>query len=130
VALVSLDGARRLTFDTDVLSLLPQDNRVIQSVPDVPRALRQPRSACISCSPRRRPLDFRVRRSGSPRWVDGVRSAPEIARVDAGSSIARAISAGSRTGSCWCCTIAISTRRLRRLTPDGCRGGCGAARIC
>ena len=31
LALVSLEGARRLSFDTDVLSLLPRDSRVIQA---------------------------------------------------------------------------------------------------
>ena len=29
--LLSAEGARRLTFDADVLSLLPHDNRVIQA---------------------------------------------------------------------------------------------------
>ena len=29
--LISLEGARRLSFDADVLSLLPRDNRVIQT---------------------------------------------------------------------------------------------------
>ena len=56
--LVSLEGTRRLSFDADVLSLLPHDSRVIQSVPDVPGALRQPRSAVR-----------RVHRAGGPRHL-------------------------------------------------------------
>ena len=83
MALVSLEGARRLTFDTDVLSLLPHDNRVIQSfrtflarfgsLDQLYLVFTAPDGHSIS------EYDDQI-----AAWVDGVRGAPEIARVDAG----------------------------------------------
>ena len=53
-------------------------------VPDVPRALRQPRSAVCRLHGAGGPRDRRVPRRDRRRGWTALRSAPEIARVDAG----------------------------------------------
>ena len=81
--LVSLEGARRLSFDADVLSLLPRDSRVIQSfrtflarfgsLDQLYVVFTAPEGHAVS------EYDDEINL-----WVDRLRSAPEIARVDAG----------------------------------------------
>ena len=131
LALVSLEAARAdSTFDTDVaVAAAPRTTVSCQSFRDLPRALRQPRSAVC-----------RVHRAGRPliseyddqiaAWVDGVRGAPKSRASTRGSSTARAISAGWPIASCWCSTIAIFTRRSSRSEPGRtAEGGCVAAEL-
>jgi predicted exporter len=81
--LVSMEGVRRLSFDADVLSLLPRDNAVIQ--------------AFRTFLARFGSLDqlyvvFTAAEGHSiaeyaddvNAWIDGLRASPEIARVDPG----------------------------------------------
>jgi hypothetical protein len=83
VALVSLEGARRLTFDTDVLSLLPQENRVIQSFRTfLARFGSLDQLYVVFTAPDGHSISEYDDQIAA--WVDGVRGAPEIARVDAG----------------------------------------------
>jgi uncharacterized protein len=83
VALVSLEGARRLTFDTDVLSLLPHDNRVIQSFRTfLARFGSLDQLYIVFTAPDGHSISEYDDQIAA--WVDGVRGAPEIARVDAG----------------------------------------------
>jgi predicted exporter len=81
--LVALEGTRRLSFDADILSLLPHDNRVIQafrtflarfgSLDQLYVVFTAPDGHAVS--------DYT---DEIDTWVDRLRSAPEIARVDAG----------------------------------------------
>jgi hypothetical protein len=81
--LISLEGARRLSFDADVLSLLPRDSRVIQafrtflarfgSLDQLYVVFTAPEGHAIS-----------EYSDGIAAWTDRLRAAPEIARVDAG----------------------------------------------
>jgi predicted RND superfamily exporter protein len=76
-------GIRRLSFDTDVLSLLPRDGRVIPafrtfverfgSLDDLYVVLTAPEGRSVA--------DYDEEVSA---WIDGVRGAPGIARVDTG----------------------------------------------
>jgi hypothetical protein len=81
--LISLEGARRLSFDADVLSLLPRDSRVIQafrtflarfgSLDQLYVVFTAPEGHAIS-----------EYSDEIAMWTDRLRAAPEIARVDAG----------------------------------------------
>ena len=83
MALISLEGARRLTFDTDVLSLLPQENRVIQSFRTfLARFGSLDQLYVVFTAPDGHSISEYDDQIAA--WVDGVRGAPEIARVDAG----------------------------------------------
>jgi uncharacterized protein len=83
LAALSLVGIRRLAFDTDVLSLLPRDGRVIPafrtfiqnigSLDDVYVVFAAPEGQAIG--------DFDVEIGA---WIERLRRAPEIVRVDSG----------------------------------------------
>jgi predicted exporter len=83
VLVVSVEGVRRLSFDADVLSLLPRDNTVIQafrtflarfgSLDQLYVVFTAPEGHAVS------EYDDQVQA-----WVDRLRMAPEISRVDAG----------------------------------------------
>ena len=110
-SVVSAVGARRLSFDADVLSLLPRDGRVIQafrtflagfgSLDQLYVVFTAPDGHAIAEYARR---DRRLGRSGC-----GTR------RRSRGSMpawpIARATSAGSPTASCCCCATVARRRR-------------------
>jgi uncharacterized protein len=80
---VSVEGIRRLSFDADVLSLLPRDNAVIQafrtflarfgSLDQLYIVFTAPDGHAVA--------DYEDEVAA---WVDALRTAPEIARVDAG----------------------------------------------
>ncbi|HJZ77486.1 MAG TPA: MMPL family transporter [Vicinamibacterales bacterium] len=82
--LVSVEGVRRLSFDADVLSLLPRDSRVIQafrtflarfgSLDQLYVVFTAPAGHAIA--------DYDDQISA---WTDALRSAPEISRVDTGA---------------------------------------------
>jgi predicted exporter len=81
--IVSVEGARRLSFDTDVLSLLPHDSRVIQafrtflarfgSLDQLYVVFTAPPGHAIS-----------EYRDEIDTWVEALRASTEIERVDAG----------------------------------------------
>jgi predicted RND superfamily exporter protein len=81
--LVSIEGTRRLSFDADVLSLLPHDNRTIQafrtflarfgSLDQLYVVFTAPEGHAVS-----------EYRDEVTTWADRLRSASEIERVDAG----------------------------------------------
>ena len=118
---VSIAGITRLSFDTDVLSLLPQRRPGHPGVPGVPRARRQPRSAVRRLHGARGARDRRLR--GRDRRMDRARCAPR--RRSSASTPApsdrRATSAGSPIAR----LLLLRGRRLdealRRLQPDGIR---------
>jgi predicted exporter len=84
LVLASLGGMQRLTFDTDVLSLLPRDGRVIPafrsflasfgSLDQLYIVFSAPAGQSIA------DYDDEV-----DAWIDALRRAPEIARVDSGT---------------------------------------------
>ncbi len=81
--LVALDGARYLSFDSDVLSLLPQNSRVIQSFRDfLARFGSLDQLYVVFTAPEGRAISEYGDEIGG--WVDRLRAAPEISRVDAG----------------------------------------------
>ena len=80
---VSAEGARRLSFETDVLTLLPRDGRVIpafRSFLSTFGSLDQ--LYVVFTAPEGYPIaDYSDRIDA---WIDQLRAAPEIDRVDAG----------------------------------------------
>src|SRR6185295_3513679 len=83
VLLVSLVGLTRLSFDTDVLSLLPRDSRVIQSFRDyLARFGSLEGLYVVFTSPDGHPIS--EYNEDISTWVERLRAAPEISRVDPG----------------------------------------------
>jgi predicted exporter len=81
--LVSLEGTRRLSFDADILSLLPHDNRVIHAFRTfLARFGSLDQLYVVFTAPEGHAVSEYTGEIGT--WVDRLRSAPEIARVDAG----------------------------------------------
>jgi uncharacterized protein len=118
--LVSLEGTRRLSFDADILSLLPHDNRVIQAFRTfLARFGSLDQLYVVLTAPEGHAINEYSDEIAT--WVDRLRSAPEIARVDAGV-VDRARDFG------WLADhqlLVLHDRlldeALRRLTPDGMR---------
>jgi uncharacterized protein len=125
--LVSLEGTRRLSFDADVLSLLPRDNRVIQAFRTfLARFGSLDQLYVVFTAPEGHTINDYSDEIAA--WVDRLRSAPEIARVDAGV-VDRARDFG------WLADhqlLVLHDRlldeALRRLTPDGMRAAVAARR--
>ena len=81
--LVSIVGLTRLSFDTDVLSLLPRDSRVIQSFRDyLARFGSLEGLYVVFTSPDGHPIS--EYNEDISTWVERLRAAPEIGRVDPG----------------------------------------------
>jgi predicted RND superfamily exporter protein len=80
---LSVEGMRRLSFDSDVLSLLPQDGRVIVAFKTfVARFGSLDHLYVVFTAPRGHTIaDYN---DDIAAWVEALRSAPEIERVDAG----------------------------------------------
>jgi len=125
--LASIEGTRRLSFDADVLSLLPRDSPVIQafrtflarfgSLDQLYVVFTAPEGHAIA--------DYR---DDVDEWIDQLRHAPEIARVDA------AVVDRARDFS-WLADRELFVLRdrslddaLQRLTPDGLRSAVAARR--
>jgi predicted RND superfamily exporter protein len=125
--LVSLEGTRRLSFDADVLSLLPHDNRVIQAFRTfLARFGSLDQLYVVFTAPDGHAINEYSDEIAT--WVDRLRSAPEIARVDAGV-VDRARDFG------WLADHQLLVlhdhlldEALRRLTPDGMRAASAARR--
>src|SRR5262245_20265650 len=80
---MSIEGVRRLSFDADVLSLLPRDSRVIQSFRTfLARFGSLDQLYVVFTAPDDH--DIADYREEIDRWIDRLRHAPEIARVDPG----------------------------------------------
>jgi predicted RND superfamily exporter protein len=83
VLLVSLVGLKRLSFDADVLSLLPRDSRVIDSFRDyLARFGSLEGLYIVFTSPDGHPISEYDEDIST--WVERLRAAPEIGRVDPG----------------------------------------------
>ncbi|HMF97845.1 MAG TPA: MMPL family transporter, partial [Vicinamibacterales bacterium] len=82
--LVSVEGLRRLSFDADVLSLLPRDSGVIQAFRSfLGRFGSLDQLYVIFTAPEGHAIaDYDDQISA---WTDALRSAPEISRVDTGT---------------------------------------------
>jgi predicted exporter len=79
----SLEGVRRLAFDADVLSLLPRDNVVIQSFRTfLARFGSLDQLYVVFTAPEGHAVSEYA--DDVAAWVEALRAAPEIARVDAG----------------------------------------------
>jgi predicted RND superfamily exporter protein len=79
----AIAGARRLTFDADVLSLLPRDSAVVQSFRQfLARFGSLDQLYVVFTAPEGHAVS--EYNTEINLWVDRLRSAPEIARVDAG----------------------------------------------
>ena len=83
VLVLSVVGLQRLSFDADVLSLLPRDSRVIQSFRDyLARFGSLEGLYVVFTSPHGHPISEYDDEINT--WVERLRAAPEIDRVDAG----------------------------------------------
>lgn len=83
LAIVSVGGIRRLSFDADVLSLLPQSGRITPAFRDFLEHFGSlDQLYVVFTAPDGRGID--EYRDEIERWVDQLRRAPEITRVDAG----------------------------------------------
>ena len=80
---LSAEGARRLSFDADVLSLLPRDNRVVNAFRTfLSRFGSLDQLYVVFTAPDGRGIGDYADEIGA--WIARLREAPEIARVDAG----------------------------------------------
>lgn len=118
--LASVAGVRRLTFDTDVLSLLPRDGRVIPAFRNYLARVGNLDQLLVSFTA---PEGYSAADYADEIdvWIDALRAAPEIARVDAG------VPDRSRNLE-WFADRRVLLLRgaaldeaLRRLRPDGLR---------
>lgn len=81
--LLSLEGVRRLSFDADVLSLLPHDNAIIQSFRTfLARFGSLDQLYVVFTAPEGHAISEYADEVSA--WVEQLRAAPEIGRVDAG----------------------------------------------
>jgi len=81
--LIALEGTRRLSFDADVLSLLPRDNRVIQTFRTfLARFGTLDQLYVVFTAPEGHAIGEYSDEISA--WVERLHRAPEIARVDAG----------------------------------------------
>ena len=82
--IVSIEGTRRLSFDTDVLSLLPRDSRVIQAFRSFLSRFGSLDQLYVICTA---PEGHAISEYSDDidAWVAELRAAPEIVRVDAGT---------------------------------------------
>ena len=85
VVLASVEGVRRLSFDPDVLSLLPHDGRVIPAFRHyLARVGSLDQLYVVFTAPEDRSIDDY--RDDIDAWVERLRSSPEIDRVDTGAA--------------------------------------------
>jgi len=117
---LSAEGARRLSFDADVLSLLPRDSRVIQAFRTfLSRFGSLDQLYVVFTAPEGKSVSEYADEIAA--WTNALRDAPEIARVDAGV-VDRTRDYG------WLADHELLLLRdrtlhdaLRRLSPDGMR---------
>ena len=127
--LASPEGARRLSFDADILALLPQNGRVIPAFREfLARFGTLDQLYVVFTAPDGHAIDDY--RDEIDAWVEQLKAAPEIAAVDAESSIDRATSAGWPIASCCCSTATHSTKRSAVSNRGTDAGGRGAAASC
>ena len=83
--IVSIEGTRRLSFDSDVLSLLPRDSRVIQAFRTfLSRFGTLDQLYVVLSAPEGHAISEYADEIDA--WIEGLRAAPEILRVDAGAA--------------------------------------------
>ncbi len=83
--IVSIEGTRRLSFDSDVLSLLPRDSRVIQAFRAfLSRFGTLDQLYVVLSAPEGHAISEYADEIDA--WTEGLRAAPEILRVDAGTA--------------------------------------------
>src|SRR6266850_6098228 len=125
--LVSAEGARRLTFDADVLSLLPHDSPVIQSFRDfLARFGSLDQLYVVFTAPDGHSMSEYGDQVAA--WVDGLRGAPEISRVDAGVVDRTRDFGWLADHQLLLLPDRLLDEALRRLTPDGLRAASAARR--
>jgi hypothetical protein len=125
--LVSLEGTRRLSFDADVLSLLPQDNRVIQAFRTFLARFGSLDQLYVVFTA---PEGHAISEYGDEiaTWVARLRSAPEIARVDAGVVDRARDFNWLADHQLLVLHDRLLDEALRRLTPDGMRAASASRR--
>jgi predicted RND superfamily exporter protein len=125
--LISIEGIRRLSFDSDILSLLPGDGRIFGSFKTfVSRFGNLDQLYVVFTAPEGHTIaDYRDEVDA---WIEALRAAPEIERVDTG------VADGSRDLQ-WLADrqlllIADTSfeEALRRFTSDGIRAAVAARR--
>ena len=120
-------GARRLTFDPDVLSLLPRDGRAIPAFRDY---VAQVGSMDVLYVVLTAPEDYGIADYDAQveQWTEALRQAPEIVRVDAGlTDPARNLQWLSDRRLLLLSDDALA-RALDRLGPHGIRGAVADSR--
>jgi hypothetical protein len=124
---VSIAGVRRLSFDQDILSLLPRDGRVIPAFREyLSRVGSLDQLYVVFTAPEGYSVgDYS---DSIDAWIDALRAAPEIERVDAGT-------ADATRDLQWLADRRLLLLRgnaleeaLRRLQPDGLRSAIADSR--
>src|SRR5262245_23661425 len=124
---LSIEGTRRVTFDPDVLSLLPRDGRVI---PAFRSYLSQVGSLdelyVVFTAPEGRTIDDYSDEVDD--WIDGLRAAPEIERVDTGQPDRSRDFQWIADRRLWLLDARGLEKALHRLGPDGLPGAVAESR--
>jgi predicted exporter len=116
--LVALEGTRRLSFDADILSLLPHDSRTIQGFRTfLARFGSLDQLYVVFTAPEGHAVGEYVGEIAT--WVEQLRSAPEIARVDAGAIDRSRDFSWLADRQLMVLNDRLLDEALHRLTPDG-----------
>jgi predicted RND superfamily exporter protein len=111
---LSAAGARRVSFDADVLSLLPRNGRVIPAFKEYLSSFGSVDQLYVVFTA---PADHAVTEyvDEIDDWIDRLRQAPEVAHVDAGVATSR----GSRIADCSCSPVSRSRPHWSASAPAG-----------
>jgi predicted RND superfamily exporter protein len=125
--LVSGEGIRRLSFDSNILSLLPSEGRVFEAFTAfVGRFGNLDQLYVVFTAPDEHTIA--EYRDDVDAWVDALRAAPEIERVDAGVVDRTRDLSWLADRQLLLLSNASLDDALRRFTPEGIRKGVAASR--
>jgi predicted RND superfamily exporter protein len=127
VALVSTEGIRRLSFDSNILSLLPSKGRIFESFTTfVARFGTLDQLYIVFTAPDGHTIS--EYRDDIEEWIKALRAAPEIQRVDAGVPDRSRDLSWLADRQLLLFSGSALDDALRRFTPDGIRSNVAASR--
>ncbi|HEX5109617.1 MAG TPA: MMPL family transporter [Vicinamibacterales bacterium] len=118
VVALSIEGTRRVTFDPDVLSLLPRDGRVIPAFRTyLSRVGSLDELYVVFTAPAGRTIDDYA--DDIEGWIEALRAAPEIERVDTGRPDRSRDFEWIADRRLWLLDDTRLEKALNRLSPEG-----------